>query len=78
MSQESGSPLVKPVVSHFCRLAAEPCVHDSGVTWPCIFFWIRSSPTAAAASSASSRSAWVTSLIGDCGSFVAWWNQTPA
>src|SRR5215207_1765988 len=78
VSHVFGSPLRKPWLSHFCRLAAEPCVQLSGETWPCIFSWIRSSPTAAAASTARFKSSAVTSLIGLSGSSVACRNHTPA
>src|SRR5512133_2706054 len=54
------SPVLKPWASHCRRIAAEPWVQVSGETWPCIFCWIRSSPTACAASTARSRSSWVT------------------
>ena len=32
-----GSPVLKPWASHSRRIAAEPWVHVSGDTWPCIF-----------------------------------------
>ena len=45
-----------PRTNQLCRCSAEPCVHDSGMTRPCVRSWMRSSPTAAAASSASATS----------------------
>ena len=45
-----------PRTNQLCRCSAEPCVHDSGTTRPCVRSWMRSSPTDAAASSA-----WATS-----------------
>lgn len=77
------SPLRKPVVNHCWRCAAEPCVQDSGVTRPWNLSWIRSSPTAAAASSPSRMSAGVSEVISgrpvdSSGVVVAWCAQTPA
>src|SRR6478752_4599923 len=46
-----------------CRCSAEPWVHDSGLTRPEVFFWIRSSPTDSAASMASRMSSSVSSAI---------------
>ena len=40
----------RPVVNHCLRCAADPWVQDSVSTRPWVFCWIRSSPTAAAAS----------------------------
>ena len=56
VSQAVGSPLSKPARNHFTRCSRVPWVNASGLTpWPdCC--WIRSSPTAAAAFSPSSRS----------------------
>ena len=45
-----------PRTNQLCRCSADPCVHDSGTTRPCVRSWMRSSPTAAAASSASATS----------------------
>ena len=47
------SPVLYPVVNQFLRCCEEPCVHLSGSTWPWVSLWMRSSPTASAASSAS-------------------------
>jgi hypothetical protein len=45
-----------PMVNHFWRDADEPWVKVSGETRPLVARWIRSSPTAAAASRASAVS----------------------
>ena len=54
------------LVNHVIRASAEPWVHDSGVTRPCIFSWIRSSPTADAADSADLMSCSVIGLSRGC------------
>ena len=48
---------MNPCLNHFTRCAEDPCVHDSWFTCPCVASWMRSSPTAAAASSAVAMSA---------------------
>src|SRR5581483_10411025 len=55
--QRFASPVWKPVENQCVRSAEEPCVHVSGLTCPCVACWMRSSPTAAAALSASFTSA---------------------
>jgi len=58
------------------RCSDEPWVQLSGVTRPCVSCWIRSSPTAAAASRAAAKSA-----SDGCSRkpvALAWWIQTPA
>ena len=45
------------------RDAAEPWVQDSSVTWPWVFSWILSSPTAPAAAIASEMSCSLSSLM---------------
>jgi hypothetical protein len=60
VSQSAGSPERIPVVNQCWRAAAEPWVKVSGVTQPRVCFWMRSSPIAAAASSASAISCWAT------------------
>jgi hypothetical protein len=56
VSHALGSPASKPRRNQPRRWAAEPCVQASGMTRPVVRVWMRSSPTAAAARSASSRS----------------------
>ena len=56
MSHRFGSPEPYPVVNHLSLCADEPCVQVSGFTWPRVADWIRSSPTEAAALSASRTS----------------------
>src|SRR5581483_10518674 len=55
--QRFALPVWKPVENQCVRSAEEPCVHVSGLTCPCVACWMRSSPTAAAALSASFTSA---------------------
>src|SRR5205823_3484500 len=62
VSHAAGSPLCCPTVNQCFRSADDPCVQVSGFTGPCVSDWIRSSPTAAAASSASATSACVRSI----------------
>ena len=57
--QAEGLPLLYPVTNQCWRCCEDPCVHVSGVTLPWNSCWMRSSPTAAAASNPSSTSAWV-------------------
>ena len=49
VSQACGAPPSIPRTNQLCRWSAEPCVQVSGLTCPCVFCWIRSSPMAAAA-----------------------------
>ena len=67
---------LEPRVNHACRCSDEPCVQDSGVTRPVARSWIRSSPTAAAASRASATSRRVMSSTKPVSS--AWPTQSPA
>ena len=46
------------VTNHSLRCSAEPCVQDSGSTRPWRACWIRSSPTASAAFTASAMLSW--------------------
>jgi len=55
------APEVRPVVNQRWRCSLDPCVHDSGFTWP-EAAWMRSSPTADAALRASAISAVVGGL----------------
>src|SRR5258705_3664078 len=66
VSQDLGSPAEKPVVNHWVRCCEEPCVNLDSSTGPPIFFWMVSSPTAAAASSAWAMSAPVTEVKIGC------------
>src|SRR4051812_39817328 len=50
VSHASSDPCLKPVLNHFMRCSDEPCVQDSLSIVPVACSWIRSSPTAAAAS----------------------------
>ncbi len=60
MSQACGLPCSNPVVSHCWRWADVPCVNDSGgLAVPVTARCRKSSPTTAAARSASAKSAWV-------------------
>ena len=63
VSQAWSVPFCRPVVNHRIRCSAEPCVQRSGSTRPEVLRWIRSSPTAAAASSARAMSSWVRSTM---------------
>jgi hypothetical protein len=74
--QLEGSPLSKPLLNQRRRCSEEPCVQRSGLTWPWVASWIRSSPTAAAASSASLMSVCVMSYSSPV--FTAFAAQTPA
>src|SRR5690606_25648598 len=56
VSHRPGSPESNPRCNHSVRCSAEPWVHVSGFTIPVAWAWIRSSPTAAAASRASAIS----------------------
>ncbi len=56
VSQRPGSPVSYPARNQRWRDSAEPCVQLSGSTRPAERCWMRSSPTAAAASSPSAMS----------------------
>jgi hypothetical protein len=62
VSQERGSPDWYPVENQCWRCVADPWVHVSGSTRPVAARWMRSSPTAAAASRPSAMSLGVISL----------------
>ena len=78
VSQEPGLPVEKPLAAQYWRILAEPWVQLSGCTRPLEASWIRSSPTAAAASMTRFRSSWVTLPMMPDGSLVALLNQAPA
>jgi hypothetical protein len=53
VSQAWSVPSRMPTWNQYTRDPAEPWVHWSGFTWPCVRCWIQSSPTALASVSAS-------------------------
>src|SRR4051794_28237196 len=82
VSQAVRSPESMPVLNQRMRCSAVPWVKVSGFAWPWVFLWMRSSPTAAAASRpramSSSESSVMRGLPLRSGTVVAWFVQTPA
>ena len=63
VSQPLMVPCSRPWLNQRTRCAAVPCVKESVSTRPEVRFWIRSSPTAWAASMARLTSSWVRSVM---------------